>query len=188
MTVVDDYGRPEPPLAADELTALLGFLEYQRATLAWKCRGLDAAGLNATVGVSSLTLGGILKHLAYVRGLLVFPSASSARLAASAGHGAYPTDPDWDGTSRVGRGEHPGGAGVRSGGPPRPIALGGHRGRLPTAASRGRPRARGRTASHRACGGSCSTWSRSTRGTTARPTSSGAVDGETRGVGEKVRP
>ena len=66
MTELDEQGRPEPPLAADETATLLGFLEYQRATLAWKCGGLDAAGLRATVGASSMTLGGMLKHLAYV--------------------------------------------------------------------------------------------------------------------------
>jgi len=66
MTDLDEQGRPEPPLAADETATLLGFLEYQRATLAWKCGGLDAAGLGATVAASSMTLGGMLKHLAYV--------------------------------------------------------------------------------------------------------------------------
>jgi uncharacterized damage-inducible protein DinB len=66
MTELDEQGRPEPPLAAGETDTLLGFLDFQRATLAWKCAGLDAAGLNATVGASSMTLGGILKHLAYV--------------------------------------------------------------------------------------------------------------------------
>ena len=66
MTYLDEQGRPEPPLAADETATLVGFLEYQRATLAWKCAGLDAAGLRATVGASSMTLGGLLKHLAYV--------------------------------------------------------------------------------------------------------------------------
>ena len=66
MAIFDDHGRPEPPPAADELTTLLGFLDYQRATLAWKTRGLDAAGLQATVGVSEITLGGLLKHLAFV--------------------------------------------------------------------------------------------------------------------------
>jgi len=66
MTILDEQGRPEPPLAAAEAATLLGFLEYQRATLAWKCGGLDTAGLQATVGASSMTLGGLLKHLAYV--------------------------------------------------------------------------------------------------------------------------
>jgi uncharacterized damage-inducible protein DinB len=66
MTDLDEYGRPEPPPAADEAATLLGFLDYQRATFAWKCSGLDAAGLRATVGASSMTLGGMLKHLAYV--------------------------------------------------------------------------------------------------------------------------
>ena len=63
---LDEIGRPEPPQGADETSTLLGFLDYQRATLAWKCGGLDAAGLRATVGASSITLGGLLKHLAYV--------------------------------------------------------------------------------------------------------------------------
>src|SRR2546422_3365314 len=66
MTNLDEQGRPEPPLAGDETATLLGSREYQRATLAWKCGGLDAAGLRATVGASSMTLGGMLKHLAYV--------------------------------------------------------------------------------------------------------------------------
>ena len=66
MTDVDEQGRPEPPLAADEAATLLGFLDYQRATFAWKCAGLDAPGLGATVHPSSMTLGGLLKHLAYV--------------------------------------------------------------------------------------------------------------------------
>ena len=55
MTVIDDHGRPEPPIA-DELDSVLGFLDYQRATLEWKCRGLDAAGLRATTAASSMTL------------------------------------------------------------------------------------------------------------------------------------
>ncbi len=66
MTHLDEQGRPEPPLVADETATLLGFLDYQRATLAWKCAGLDAAGLAATVAASSMTLGGMLKHLAVV--------------------------------------------------------------------------------------------------------------------------
>jgi hypothetical protein len=66
MTELDEQGRPEPPAAADEAATLLGFLDYQRATLAWKCSGLDAAGLRATTAASTMTLGGVLKHMALV--------------------------------------------------------------------------------------------------------------------------
>ena len=44
----------------------MGSLERQRATLAWKCGGLDDAGLRATLAPSAITLGGLLKHLANV--------------------------------------------------------------------------------------------------------------------------
>jgi uncharacterized damage-inducible protein DinB len=66
MTVIDEQGRPEPPVDGDETATLLGFLDHQRATLAWKAGGVDAAAMRATVGVSSMTLGGMLKHLAWV--------------------------------------------------------------------------------------------------------------------------
>jgi hypothetical protein len=59
-----EQGRWEPPSAGDEAATLLGFLERQRATFAWKTGGLDAAALRATHAPSSLTLGGMLKHLA----------------------------------------------------------------------------------------------------------------------------
>jgi uncharacterized protein DUF664 len=64
--VIDEHGRPHPPSDADEIATVLGFLDYQRATLAWKCDGVDAAGLARTVAASTMTLGGLLKHLAYV--------------------------------------------------------------------------------------------------------------------------
>ncbi len=66
MTVIDDQGRPEPPLAANEHDTLVGFLDYQRATLEWKTSGLDADGLRATLHPTTMTLGGILKHMAWV--------------------------------------------------------------------------------------------------------------------------
>jgi uncharacterized damage-inducible protein DinB len=66
MGTIDDQGRPEPPVAAGELEAALGFLDYQRATLEWKIRGVDVDGMRATTGVSTMTLGGLLKHMAWV--------------------------------------------------------------------------------------------------------------------------
>ena len=62
----DDQGRPEPPIASDELATLVGFLDFQRATLELKCRNLGAIDLQKKIASSSMTLGGILKHMAYV--------------------------------------------------------------------------------------------------------------------------
>jgi len=45
---------------------LLGFLDYQRATLAWKCGGLTDEQLRIARPPSSVTLGGLLKHLASI--------------------------------------------------------------------------------------------------------------------------
>ncbi|MEY9993708.1 putative damage-inducible protein DinB [Streptomyces sp. V4I8] len=56
----------EPPVAGSEVDTLIGSLERQRRTLAWKCEGLDEAGLRARLAPSALTLGGLLKHLALV--------------------------------------------------------------------------------------------------------------------------
>lgn len=96
MTNFDEQGRPNPPGSADELTMLTAFLDYQRATLAWKTERVDAAGLAATLPPSTMTLGGLLKHLAWVEDYWF-----SYRL-----HGDAPmdefrdidwdADPDWD--------------------------------------------------------------------------------------------
>jgi hypothetical protein len=54
----------EPPLAGTDVTQILGSLDRLRWTFRWKTGDLDAAGLSATVGASTLSLGGLLKHLA----------------------------------------------------------------------------------------------------------------------------
>ena len=102
MTDLDEHGRPEPPIAGDEIATLLGFLDYQRATLAWKCSGLDAAGLRATVGASTITLGGLFKHLALVEDYWF-----SQRLHGRAEQPPWDAvdwkaDPDWDWHSAAG--------------------------------------------------------------------------------------
>jgi uncharacterized damage-inducible protein DinB len=96
MTDVDEHGRPEPPLAADEAGTVLGFLECQRATLAWKCEGLDAAGLRATVGTSSVTLGGLLKHLACVEDDWFSRWLHGRDPAPPWDTADWDDDPDWD--------------------------------------------------------------------------------------------
>jgi hypothetical protein len=56
----------EPPLAGTEAEALVGALDRLRWTFRYKVDGLDRAGLTATIPSSSLTLGGLVKHLAVV--------------------------------------------------------------------------------------------------------------------------
>ena len=54
----------EPPLAGSEVEHLTAALDRLRTTFRWKAGGLDAAGLDARIHSSTLTLGGLLKHLA----------------------------------------------------------------------------------------------------------------------------
>jgi hypothetical protein len=60
------FAYAELPSAGDEVATLLGVLDRNRRTFAWKCGGLDADGLRTMVGVSTITLGGLLKHMALV--------------------------------------------------------------------------------------------------------------------------
>ena len=56
----------EPPLAGTETEHIVGALDRLRTTFRWKADALDAAGLRVRTATSSLTLGGLLKHLAAV--------------------------------------------------------------------------------------------------------------------------
>ena len=59
-------GYVEPPEAGSEAETLIGSLERQRATFAFKCEGLTEKQLRRRVGASEVTIGGLLKHLAYM--------------------------------------------------------------------------------------------------------------------------
>ncbi|MFI7693905.1 DinB family protein [Nonomuraea sp. NPDC049655] len=96
MTEFDEQGRPEPPFMGDETETLLGFLDFLRATLEWKCSGLDAAGLGATIAASPMTLGGMLKHLAYVEDHWFSRRLHGNDLNAPWDTVDWTADPDWD--------------------------------------------------------------------------------------------
>jgi hypothetical protein len=60
---------PQPvriPVAGGEIETLVGALDRNRRTFAWKCRGLDAEQMRRTLGPGAITIGGLLKHLALV--------------------------------------------------------------------------------------------------------------------------
>jgi hypothetical protein len=67
----DEHGTsyPEPPPVGDEAATLLGSLERQRATFEWKCAGLTREQLALRPATSELSLGRLLKHLAYMEDL-----------------------------------------------------------------------------------------------------------------------
>ena len=89
-----DTSITEPSMTAGEVEMLLFALDRLRAQLAWKCGGLDAAGLNMPHPPSTMTLGGMLKHLAFV------DDWTAVRLTAQPMPAPWTavdldTDPDW---------------------------------------------------------------------------------------------
>ena len=96
MTNSDASIPPGPPAAGTEIDTLLGSLERQRRTFAWKSGGLDAAGLRSTLGASSITLGGLLKHLAAVEDLTFAWKLLGRRPAPPWDTVDWESDPDWD--------------------------------------------------------------------------------------------
>ncbi|MFF4582339.1 DinB family protein [Streptomyces sp. NPDC001389] len=67
MTTSSADRRPEPSTTAGEREMLDGWLEYHRATLAWKCEGLSDEQLRSTpLRPSALSLMGLVRHMAEV--------------------------------------------------------------------------------------------------------------------------
>lgn len=56
-------------MRGDEVDTAVMTLERNRLTFAWKCAEVDAAGLRLRLGSSAVTLGGLLKHLAWLEEL-----------------------------------------------------------------------------------------------------------------------
>jgi hypothetical protein len=90
----------EPPLAASEPEHLLAAIDRQRATFRWKADGLDASGLaSAPVPSSSLTLGGLLKHLATVEDFYSTERLSGAPMPDVWDANGWDDADDWEFTS-----------------------------------------------------------------------------------------
>jgi hypothetical protein len=96
MTDRSEQDYPEPPLAGDDTSAVLGSLERQRWLLAWKCGGLDSAGLRATLPPSTITLGGLLKHLALVEDRRIAVFMTGEPLGPPWDAVDFEADPEWE--------------------------------------------------------------------------------------------
>jgi uncharacterized damage-inducible protein DinB len=79
-----------------EVASLLAVLERNRRTFAWKTEGLDEKSLRSTTAASTMTLGGLVKHVALVEADWI-----AVKLAGQ-GYGRpwdtvdFDADPDWE--------------------------------------------------------------------------------------------
>ncbi len=96
MTTLDVPLRPEPPLAGGETATLLGSLERLRRTFSWKCSGLGAEALRQPLPPSSITIGGLLKHLALVEDEVFIKAITGKDLGAPWDAVDWDADPDWE--------------------------------------------------------------------------------------------
>ncbi|HEX8973283.1 DUF664 domain-containing protein [Oryzihumus sp.] len=97
MTTIDPPW--EPPTAGTEAEHLAAALDRLRATFRWKADGLDSAGLQTRIGASTLTLAGLLKHLALVEDQYFTARLGGETLGAPWDGVDWDADPDWEFTS-----------------------------------------------------------------------------------------
>ncbi|WP_353649938.1 DUF664 domain-containing protein [Nakamurella sp. A5-74] len=88
--------RTDPPLDGTEFETLSGFADFLRETIWLKTEGLDSAGLAVTLAPSDMTLGGMLKHLAYVEDYWVGHILLGREPAAPWDSAPWDDDADWD--------------------------------------------------------------------------------------------
>jgi hypothetical protein len=85
----------EPSPTASEVEMMLFALDRSRAQFAWKCGGLDAAGLRHTHPPSTMTLGGLLKHLALVEDYYTSRDLTGEPMGSPWRQEDFDGDPDW---------------------------------------------------------------------------------------------
>ncbi len=93
---MDAESRNFPPLEADEVTTVRAFLDYQRDTLRWKIDRLTQEQLAQTLAPSSMTLGGMVKHLALVESSWFEDVLAGGELMAPFPDVDWDADPDWE--------------------------------------------------------------------------------------------
>jgi hypothetical protein len=86
----------EPPFAGTEVEHLLGSLDRLRATFRWKADGLDAGQTGMLTPCSSLTVGGLLKHLAAQEDYASAVKIAGGELPAAWHDHGWDGDDDWE--------------------------------------------------------------------------------------------
>jgi uncharacterized damage-inducible protein DinB len=91
-----DAERRDPPLRSGEAEMLLAFLDYHRDTFRWKCSGLTQAQLAQTHPPSTMTLGGMMKHLALNEVGWFGATLAGTPYPAPFASVDWDADPDWE--------------------------------------------------------------------------------------------
>lgn len=94
--VLDPASRTDPPGRADEAETLLAYLRYHRDTFRWKTGGLTAAQLAVSLAPSTMTLGGMIKHLALVEVSWFHEFFGGADQLEPWASVDWDNDPDWE--------------------------------------------------------------------------------------------
>jgi hypothetical protein len=94
--IVLDTTVSPPPMNTGEVDLLLFALERSRAQFAWKCGGLDAAGLGKSHPPTTMTLGGLLKHLALVEDYYTARDLTGEPIGAPWNAVDFDADPQWE--------------------------------------------------------------------------------------------
>jgi uncharacterized damage-inducible protein DinB len=79
-----------------EKESLLSALERNRRTFAWKTEGLDNDGLSATTAASTMTLGGLVKHVALVEVDWLAVKLAGEEYGAPWDEIDFDVDPEWE--------------------------------------------------------------------------------------------
>lgn len=94
--------RPEPSYSNDEVGMLRSYLDHYRATIRLQASDLTDAQLEQTLGPSDLTLGGMLKHLAFVEDYWFSYNLAAHDPAPPWDTAPWAEDHDWDWHSAAG--------------------------------------------------------------------------------------
>jgi hypothetical protein len=88
--------QPDRPVTPTEAESLLAVLERNRRTFAWKTAGLDDKGLSATTAASTMTLGGLVKHVALVEADWLAVKLAGREYGAPWDAVDFDADPSWE--------------------------------------------------------------------------------------------
>ncbi len=94
--------RPDPSFSNSEVGMLRSYLDHFRGTVRLQASGLSDAQLDQTLPPSDLTLGGMLKHLAFVEDYWFSYNLLAHEPSPPWDTAPWDDDPDWDWHSAAG--------------------------------------------------------------------------------------